>query len=171
MFSLLLSLVTADAQAFGIGTTVHTGPDFGMNVADDPFDLGLGWQSSWLPSVDLYPSDSIIIQIHALDTFAQLFADTDHLFLGANVAFTVVDAPAFGDFHGVVQPGGSLDFAVWDSDAFVTIGAIARIGVEGGSDFRLGVYAVPGIGFAAGDNGNAVVWSGTLQASFWFGAI
>jgi hypothetical protein len=155
------------AWALGIGTTGYFGPDFAVGYTF----FGTNWQlgGTWLPSLDLYPTENISIQIHALDTLAWLLDDSDLLFLGGDMNFTVLRTGSFPAFDGVVQPGFSLDLYDIDGDTGMVLGGHARIGMEGGSDMMFGVYLVPGLGIVAGDFDEDVAWSGTLQVSMWFG--
>lgn len=157
---LLAWLVSAPAYGMGFGTTAQvTGFDFGA------FGFGFGF----LPTLDLYPSENLVLQIHALDTLAFALADDDVLFLGADLTTTVVRVDALDGTDGVIQPGGSLDIYD-DFGTWFVVGGVCRFGIEGGGTMRVGAYIVPGLGLAAGDGDEEVAFSGSVQLSMWFGS-
>lgn len=158
----------APAHAIGVGTTAWMGHDFGVYVPVAPF-VEVHYGGEWLPSLDLYPTENVGVQIHALDTLAFLLADDDVVFLGADAFVTVARFDALEGTEGVVQPGGSLDIYS-DADTYLALGALARVGIEGGRDFKAGLYIVPGLGVVAGDGDGDVAWSGSVQFSVWKGA-
>jgi hypothetical protein len=171
LLTLTALLLPGDAWAFGFGTTAWVGRDLGIGygVVSDDGSGSSGLTLSWLPSFDLYPTDQILIQIHALDTLAFLLADSDVWVLGADVSFTAARTEAFPHLEGVIAPGGSMDLYSLNGLDGLVVGGQCRIGAEGGSAMKLGVYVVPGIGIAAGDFDTEAVWSGNLQLSYWFG--
>lgn len=170
---LALIAVSSPAFALGLGTTAYMGSDFGVpvstNIAGVPFTTGtLG--GAWLPSFDIYPTDNIGIQIHALDTLAYALSNDSVVYLGADVFVGVLRVDALPGTTGVIQPGGSLDLFSFNNDTYVALGGITRIGFEGGKAMRVGAYVVPGVGFATGNGDTNMVWSGALELSMWFGS-
>lgn len=169
---LALLALSSPAFAVGLGTTAFMGTDFGIPVTVNvggPITVGnLG--GSWLPSFDIYPTDDIGIQIHALDTLSYALSSNQVVYLGADVFFTVARVDAFKGTTGVIQPGGSLDLYSFSNDTYIALGGITRFGFEGGSAMRAGVYVVPGVGFETGNGDTNMVWSGSLQFSLWFGS-
>jgi hypothetical protein len=162
---LLLGLLAAPsgAHAMGVGTTGWVaGPSFGAGFAGSFFGGG------YLPTLDLYPTSDVRIGIHALDTLAWLFEDSDLIYLGANVTVTALRVDSFEGFDGVIQPGGSLDIYS-NFGSTIVIGGLTRFGFEGGGTMQGGVYLVPGLGIVAGDGDEGAVWSGRLEFSLWFG--
>lgn len=154
------------AWALGVGTTGYLGGDFG--IAGGAFGFSFG--GFWLPSLDLYFGEKVVVQLHALDLLAWLIEDGDIL-LGGDVVFTALEVPALGETEAVIQPGGTLDIYSFGGDVGIVFGGLARIGIEGGNDARVGLYVVPGLGVAAGDFDEDVVWSGGMQLSIWFGGV
>jgi hypothetical protein len=166
----LMLAIPHEASAMGLGTTgylVGRDFDFGVDTGVLTFARFGGW---WLPSFDLYPSQTIVIQIHGLDTLAWLFDDTDQIYLGGDISFSAYRTNALPGMTGVIEPGGSLDLWDFNRDLEIVIGGQCRFGIEGGEGMRMGVYLVPGIGVATGDFNDDVVWAGNLQWSMWFGS-
>lgn len=165
---LLALSLPGSAFAMGIGTTGYFGQSFWWGGAG-AFGPGFGLGSVWLPSLDLYPTENIPIQIHAADTLAILIEDSDDIYLGGDVTFNVLRTTALPSMEGVIYPGGSLDLCACSGDTNIVLAGISRIGVEGGADMRLGVYLVPGVGIALNDGDGDMIWQGELQLSMWFG--
>lgn len=155
-----LLIVPTAAHAIGVGTTAH--------ITGMSFDGGLWAGAGYLPSLDLYPSETVRIRINALDTLAWLLEDSDQIYLGGDFTITALRVDAFPNLEGVIQPGGSLDIYSNFGEEIV-IGGLCRVGMEGGGTMRGGLYVVPGLGVAAGDGYDGAVWSGAVELSLWFG--
>ena len=163
--ALLFGLLWATpAHAVGLGTTGWFADDLGGGGAGG----GRWFGGQWLPSFDVYPSDQLSLQFHALDTVALLIDGTDIIFLGGDLNYTMWTGAAWGELEGVIEPGGSLDLYLDDGDVALVVGVTSRFGFRGGDAMKVGLYVVPGVGVAAGDAGDGVVWGGALQLSMWF---
>ncbi|HHO53147.1 MAG TPA: hypothetical protein ENK18_20300 [Deltaproteobacteria bacterium] len=147
-----MMLGSSPAQAVGVGSSVGVGT------------TGPGL---FLPSLDFH-FDPILLQIHVMEFFNQI-DDNDQLYLGANLYVDAHQADLKGPWSGVVQPGGGLDLYI-DPTIMVLTGE-CRLGAQTATEAGgLGVYVVPSLGIAFGDNIDGdLLAGGALQISAWFG--
>jgi hypothetical protein len=137
------------AQA-GVGFTSHSGVDTsGKSGVSSPME--------YVPTID-YKAGPVLIQVDALETMASLGRD-DIMHFGLNGYFTVKGGKKGGkinnNLNGVLQVGASIDMqqnttAEDDDFHFTNMWVVgqARMGAQASDKFGIGIYVVPGLGFA-----------------------
>ncbi|MCB9777107.1 MAG: hypothetical protein H6742_00920 [Alphaproteobacteria bacterium] len=153
--ALLAAPMTASA---GVGFTAH--------VENNYSTRGYYYSAMNLPSLDI-TNQGLVIQLYALDLIEGLTFEQVHL--GGAVYKTVKSGEITGDWKGVLQPGGKLDFVTnFDFDP-INIGLTgqARMGMQKAGDFGFGVYVVPGLGFGYVADEPELMVSGGVQLAAW----
>ncbi|MCK6506429.1 hypothetical protein L6R53_24155 [Myxococcota bacterium] len=161
--ALLAAPMTASA---GVGFTAHQTWDHATRTHAG---TGSGWGTRLdLPTLDIV-NEGLVIQLGALDLVEALTYET--VDLNVSVFKTVKSGPVNGDWKGVLQPGGTLEFNSSGGFNFdpMWIAAIgkARMGFQKAEDFGFGLYVVPGLGIAYGADEIDLAVSGGLQVSAW----
>jgi hypothetical protein len=159
----MLLLLASAAHAIGLGTTFFIGEDHFAPYG--AYASGHGYLP-WLPSLDIDLDGKAYIQIHALEIAGSVFEGVDPLYLGAAATAPMLKFDSFGEWKGVVSPGGRVDFAAGNGNTVLGLAVQGRVGVESPGRFHMGVYAVPGFELVY-DNDFETGFDGTLQVSFW----
>lgn len=160
-----LFLLASPASAVGFGSTAGVGVAGSRFVGDGDF-FGLFGGLGFAPTLDIH-ADPVLVQIHALE-FTEALIDAEDIYLGANVLFSVHDAPLGGQWLGVVEPGFGFD--VYSAgDTTIALTGQCRLGGQVQDAAGLGVYVVPEVGIGINDGDADWIAGGTLQISAWFG--
>jgi len=166
LFTLSLLAAPLSAHAVGVGTTAPVSSGLGdlLRFAD-----ALDGNSSYVVG-HIYPSfdlrfDEIILQIHALETIANI--DDDVVYLGGNVWTPLTAGSLGGSWEAFGGVGGSVDLAIDSGDAFIQAGAIAPVGVRVGAVPRGAIYVQPGLYVASVFGDVELVADAQIMASIW----
>lgn len=150
------------AQAVGLGTTGALGLG---GWYDGDIYLGDFGSGGFAPTFDIR-AEPVIVQIHVLE-FTEALIDSDELYLGANVLFAAGARPLHGPWLGVIQPGFGVDMV--GDPLVLAITGQSRFGIEAQDAAGVGLYVVPEVGIALGDDTSDWIAGGSLQLSVWFG--
>lgn len=155
--ALLAAPLTASA---GVGFTAHQEAKYSAR--------GFYFSPMNLPTLDI-TNQGLVIQIHALDLIEAL--NYEQLDVGLNIYKTTKSGPVTGDWKGVLQPGGSLEFTSspgfnFDPVNFALLGQ-ARLGFQKAEDFGFGLYVVPGVGLGYVADEFEMMVSGGIQLAAW----
>jgi hypothetical protein len=154
-----LALTTPAHAGFGIGTS------YGVGLDEANFGGRVPLPYRVYPALDLH-IDKVWIQLYPIDLLINLASED--VVLAGSVYVDVLEEPVGGTWQAVLAPGGTVGIA--DQDGLLLgIQGAARIGVETGQSARAGVYVVPGLGLGFGFDEVALVASGRLEFSVWFG--
>ena len=157
LFSLALLALPMTASA-GVGFTAHQTATYSSR--------GYYFSPMNLPSIDII-NDGLVIQLQALDLVEGL--TYENIELGASVYKTAKAGPVTGDWKGVMQPGGTLEFQTnFDFDPInIAVLFEPRMGFQKAEDFGFGLYVVPGIGAAYAAEEVELMVSGGIQVTAW----
>ena len=155
-----LAAFPAVAQA-GVGLTWQAGGTFTSPNGHyiPPFGL---------PTLDFHLQGGTVIQLNALDLVYGL--PRKAVDVGGDFFVTTRRLKVNEDIGGVIQPGGRLEIATDTSFSAVAGSALfqLRMGAQTAKGMGFGIYVVPGLGAALGQDGEADLdVSGALQISTW----